>query len=581
MRKAERFRQLRAAQLCRLPQTAEEIGGLALWSGLLGACWRTALRVALWLGLALGTLTFAATALLDRQPLTWPVEGGVTWLVLCLVHVVLAAAAGLALATGLALLMTLRGQLWHKRYLPAPLAGAVATLWVWGLGLIAWRQVRGHAPAPSQWREYVVLVVAFVLGLWVGYVLRRTIALVRTRRLPPPLAPRVRIGRTLLHAAALIVAVVLAGWWVSARHVSGFPRHAERVAEVLRVAPDRHVIVLGIDGLGWDEARVGIGDGSLTNWDAIERTGGRGRLRSSGGHGPAAFWLTAATGADALDHGVLGVTQPEVAWTRHPLAIAPEHAGLYQIYTRLLPTLGLAAAQPVSRQSVRRWCAWEMVRQTGGEAGVIGWWGAWPGTGEAGTLAMPALVRTDDAPVAPLDVDARVGEGLRATLHRSPRPTLIMAYFPGLDLLRRQEPGGGAPERLQAHRRFLDALIGEAAAALGPDDLLLVIGDAGGRSAYDCAGLVDGGVVLAAGTALVPATRLERPRVADVWPTIAWWLGMPPAADWGGAPWTDLRPDHPTVDPIPTYGRPARAGGLDMAAAALRLRQLREAGYLH
>ena len=85
---------------------------------------------------------------------------------------------------------------------------------------------------------------------------------------------------------------------------------------------------------------------------------------------------------------------------------------------------------------------------------------------------------------------------------------------------------------------------------------------------------------MAYGSGIEPATRIARPRAEDVWPTVAWWLGLPPARDWDGQPWTQLRPGLEPLPFIPTYGRPARAPTLDLVSSAPRLRQLRAAGYL-
>lgn len=584
MNRRELFQQMRAAELCVLPPTANEIGTLALWARLLRSVARLGMRVGVLVGVVGASVLWIGTGLLDGQLWTVSAHAFMTWLVLAGAHAVAGAAAGVVAAVLVLGWMLVRRQVRHRRHMAVLFAGVIGGAWVIALGCAAWYDVVATMPAEQSMRGGVTLVAVVAIGMWIGRALQVVLGAWSGRELEPPFAPR-RNRRGALWRAVVLVGLVLAlGLDLQRQHVDRVARTDERVAETLSLRRDRHVILLGIDGLGWDGVRAGIGDGALTNWDTLEQAGARGRLRSTAGHGAPAFWTTVATGARPSGHGVRSVVQPRLLGSHRPLALAAEHVGLWRVYGTVLGTVGLTEAWPVSRYSARRWLAWEVVRHAAGEAGVVGWWGAWPDDGKAGTLALGTLSPGGRAGASPLDTDARVGDALREMLHRSPRPSLTMAYLPGLDLLARAADARTSGEQVDAHRRFLDALIGEVAAALGPDDLLMVVGDAGGRQldapAFRAPREADGGIVLAFGSGIAPAMRLERPRAEAVWPTVAWWLGLPPALDWDGQPWVELRPGLAPLPSIPSYGRPARAGVLRPAARALRRRQLRDAGYL-
>ena len=586
MNRRELYQQMRAAGLGTLPPDLNDIGLFRLWGTLLVTLLRLGVRVGLVAGAVFGTLAFVAAGAVDRQVWAVPVDAIRIWVGLTAVLAVLGLHVGIVGAVGHGAWMVMRRRLLHRRYLPAVYAGILSGAVAIALALLAWRRsgVAGSAPLDATLGNAAVMVVIVLGGVWIARAVQMIFGVWRSRGLEPPHAPLPRRVGAAWRATLLLVLLFAVFWDLDADRTPAVPREDHRMAETLTLPPDRHVIVLGIDGLGWEDVRTGIGDGSLENWDTLERTGARGRMYSATGHGPAAFWITVATGADAHQHGARALVSPFLAGASHPLAVAREHVGVHELTDVLLRRCGLSYPMPVSRASVRRWCAWEVVRQAGGESGVIGWWGAWPGAGEAGTLDLPALLQgmlhTND----PLAVDARVGEGLRAVLHRSPRPALTMAYLPGLDLLHRATGGYADPGQLEAHRRFLDALIGEAAAALGPEDLLLVVGDRGERrtdaTVFHAPPEEDGGVLLAFGSGIPPATRLSRPRPEDVWPTVAWWLGLPPASDWSGQPWTSLRLGRGTPGAPVDYGQPARAHPVDMVEGALRLRQLRDAGSL-
>jgi predicted AlkP superfamily phosphohydrolase/phosphomutase len=128
---------------------------------------------------------------------------------------------------------------------------------------------------------------------------------------------------------------------------------------------------------------------------------------------------------------------------------------------------------------------------------------------------------------------------------------------------------------LEDHYRLMDDAIGRAIAALGPDDLLLVvsaygmeplgfgkrlleqvIGDPELSGSHEAA---PDGFLLAYGAKVARGRPLRRASVVDVTPTILYFLGLPVGRDMDGYARTDLflpsfTSDRP-ITFIPTYDR--------------------------
>ena len=142
----------------------------------------------------------------------------------------------------------------------------------------------------------------------------------------------------------------------------------------------------------------------------------------------------------------------------------------------------------------------------------------------------------------------------------------------------------GLDSKLAAVReeyRFVDGLIGETVAGLGPSDVLVLVGDPG-RLARSGTGTVEGLLVLSGGP-VVPidlGTVSER----DVAPTVLHLLGLPRSRELDGhvleAALSDpFRRDHP-VRLVDSYGRrpPSRAAQSDFDQDVLE--QLKSLGYI-
>jgi phosphopentomutase len=128
---------------------------------------------------------------------------------------------------------------------------------------------------------------------------------------------------------------------------------------------------------------------------------------------------------------------------------------------------------------------------------------------------------------------------------------------------------------LERHYNVIDAVIGRAIAALGPDDLLLVvsgygieplgvgkrlieklIGDPEVSGTHEAA---PDGFLMAYGATVAKSRLLWRASVVDVVPTVLYFLGLPIGRDMDGYARTDIfQPsftDERPITFIPTYDR--------------------------
>lgn len=193
--------------------------------------------------------------------------------------------------------------------------------------------------------------------------------------------------------------------------------------------------------------------------------------------------------------------------------------------------------------------------------------------------------RADPAPVQADSLHLR----LLDTLEAERRSRFVAVRLPGLDavghyFLRYAVPadfGDVSDAERAAYGRVLDdyyavidAAVGRLSAGLGPEDLVLVVsshgmeplspvkrvlerlvGDAQLSGTHERA---PDGFVLAFGAAVQPGEP-ERGSVADIAPTVLYYLGLPVGRDMNGRPRTDFfRPDFTATRPvtfIPGYGR--------------------------
>jgi len=354
------------------------------------------------------------------------------------------------------------------------------------------------------------------------------------------------------------------------------------------------VIVLGVDGLDPDTVELLAAEGKLPNLSSLRSRGAFGRLESRQPLLSPVVWTTIATGQPLERHGIghFTVVDP-LTGERNPVT---------SDLRRVKALWGIASDREVPVAVVGWWATWppEAVRgsivsdhtsyhflldkrATRQQAEALTYP---PGlTARIQPLVRrpedvgPAeLARFLDAPpdqlarplgfddevahfrwaIAAADTNARIG--LR--LWQEDRPRLLMVYVEAIDTASHLfghvfRVGGLSGELADQQRRFgqtveetyrhVDGLVGEFAAAAGPDTTLLVVSDHGfalGELPDDPSTTRDlrrvsekyhrmNGTILAHGRG-VQAGRVARATILDVAPSVLALLGLPTARDMPG-----------------------------------------------
>jgi Type I phosphodiesterase / nucleotide pyrophosphatase len=204
------------------------------------------------------------------------------------------------------------------------------------------------------------------------------------------------------------------------------------------------------------------------------------------------------------------------------------------------------------------------------------------------SVPWPASEGENGGGANPLLVD-RASEHVAAALQNDQSAQVTAVRYPGLDAMGHQYLRYAMPRTfgdvsdedrrrygrvLEQYYSYLDAMIGRAAATLGPNDLLLIVSGFGmeplspGKRLFERfvgnASLSgtherapDGFLIAYGGP--VQRGRLNRGSVLDVVPTVLYFLGLPVARDMDGHARTDLFPQSFTSERpitfIPSYDR--------------------------
>jgi hypothetical protein len=257
---------------------------------------------------------------------------------------------------------------------------------------------------------------------------------------------------------------------------------------------------------------------------------------------------------------------------------------------------------------------WNVASEKGLRVGVVNWWATWPADPVNGFLvsdraflklekaganesdvhpdaAFPKLrsLAAASAPTRPQRLDFFHAEALRALSGDAPAD-LEAVYLNGLDVFTMQALGATSAnvadldarlESVRGYYRFLDGELGRLAAGVGPNQVLVLVGDPGRfarRSDKNAAGLL----LIAGG----PALAQELPAVSerDVAPTVLHLAGLPASRELAGsvieqALDPSFRKAHP-VRFVDGYGRRPRARPTESAFDKDVLEELRSLGYI-
>ena len=325
------------------------------------------------------------------------------------------------------------------------------------------------------------------------------------------------------------------------------------------------VRVLAIDGLERRMAEHLVAGGEMPALGALLATGARARLTAEPERVPAIVWTTIATGRGPEAHGIQAADTRRITGLRTPVSLDAERSPFTSALGAATDLLRLTRPQPPSAvlRSVKTF--WNVASEKGLRVGVVNWWATWPADAVNGWIVTDRAAfklekgGSPDREVYPAEAFDRLRPLLDASepdrarrldrfhlaatraLRADAPPDLEALYLPGLDIFTMQQLGeapasdlAGLDSKLAAVRdqyRFVDGLIAEAVAGLGPNDVLVLVGDPG-RLARGGTVAAEGLLVLS-GAPVAPGD-LGAVSERDVAPTVLHLLGLPKSRELDG-----------------------------------------------
>jgi len=388
------------------------------------------------------------------------------------------------------------------------------------------------------------------------------------------------------------------------------------------------VTILAIDAGSLDLITGAAADGRLPNFGRVLDAGAVMHLATLHPTSAEAVWTAVATGKLPQKNGVRSAGIYHLARGGEPVQLLPDYC-----FAHALVRFGLVSEEAHSSAAFRARPFWSILSALGIPVAVVGWPLTHPAPVVRGYLvsdAYPRLSATpsgiedassvyppdmkaavadtlNEGPVAPIDSAAEVSAARGVANEAASRidrtfdqiarglaPThparVTVVRYSSLDAighyyLRYAMPAAFGDvtdeERrrlgsvLEAHYGFVDAAIGRAIEALGPDDLLLVvsgygmeplgfgkrmlekmIGDSDLSGTHESA---PDGFLMAYGGPVARTRLLPRGSIVDLVPTMLYFLGLPIGRDMDGYARTDLfqrtYTDEQPITFIPTYDR--------------------------
>ena len=390
--------------------------------------------------------------------------------------------------------------------------------------------------------------------------------------------------------------------------------------------PERtaRVEILAIDGASLDFIARATAEGRLPNFGRILDSGAVMGLATLHPTSAEAVWSAVATGKLPQKNGVRSAAVYRTGAGDDPIGLLPDFC-----YSAGLMRFGVLAEEPLTSGALRARPIWHILTLLGIRVGVVNWPLTYPapvvrgyvisdrylqpalGVGvedpaavyppgllegmTPGAIDLPAIVPAGSTTPVPERHQVpgrsdRLYEKVAAWLDTAHTAQVTITRYESIDpighyFLRYAEPQefGNVPEEerrrygqvLESHYGFIDETIRRALAALGPDDLLLVVSGYGmeplgfGKRVLEqvlgdpeLSGTHEGapdGFLLAYGASVAKVRQLRRASIVDVVPTVLYFLGLPIGRDMDGYARTDIfqpafTEEHP-ITFIPTYER--------------------------
>ena len=498
-------------------------------------------------------------------------------------------------------------------WLGAMAAAAGATL-MWR-NLVAFSLVLDAATTTALTASTIVLAATAALCLVLGLFRRK--------------APQARAAWAPLFVV-LVLASVAALLALRGRGVPPLLEARRIDASFDRARPDTsgRVTVIAIDAGSLDLITSATAEGRLPNFGKILDAGAVRHLATLHPTSPETVWAAVATGKLPQKNGVRSAGIYQMAGRGGALQLLPDYC-----FAHGLVRFGFLIEEPLTSATFRTRTLWSILSTEGVSVGVVDWPLMQPapavrgflvsdtfhrvaltpsGIAEPSALYPPALqvvasaalegAMADPAAVVTASlggIDGRHGspertdrayDAIARALALAGPPQVTLTRYQSLDpighyFLRYATPVEFGDVTEEERRRLgpvlerqyavLDEAIGRAMAALGPDDLLLVVSGYGmeplgvGKRIVerligdpDVSGtheMAPDGFLMAYGASVARGRQQARASVVDVVPTILYFLGLPIGRDMDGYARTDLFQreftDERPLTFIPTYDR--------------------------
>ena len=399
-----------------------------------------------------------------------------------------------------------------------------------------------------------------------------------------------------------------------------------------RARPDAsgRVTLIAIDGASLDLITSATAEGRLPNFGRILDAGAVRHLATLHPTSPEAVWAAVATGKLPQKNGVRSSAIYQVAGGGGALQLLPDYC-----FAHGLERFGFLVEEAHTSATFRTRTLWSILSTNGFTVGVVGWPLTQPapvvrgyvvgdtyhrvaltasGIDDPSAIYPPELqlealaamesAMNDASPVVPAAVGGaaldprhetpartdRVYDRIAQAMSRARPPQVTLTRYQSLDpighyFLRYAVPsefGDVTDEErrrlgsvLERHYGVIDEAIGRAVAALGPDDLFIVVSGYGMQPLSFGKRLIErvigdpeisgtheaapDGFLLAYGASVARGRQQARASVVDVTPTILYFLGLPLGRDMDGFARMDLFQTSFTqerpVTFIPTYDR--------------------------
>jgi predicted AlkP superfamily phosphohydrolase/phosphomutase len=390
--------------------------------------------------------------------------------------------------------------------------------------------------------------------------------------------------------------------------------------------PERaaRVAIVAVDGASLDFVARATAQGRLPNFGRIIDAGAVMRLATLHPTSAEAVWSAVATGKLPQKNGVRSAAVYRTPTGDAPIRLLPDFC-----YSSGLMRFGMLAEEPLSSGALRARPLWSILTLLGIRVGVVNWPLTYPAPIVRGyvvsdryqpTVSLSAV--DDPAAVYPPDLLAeltpswsdspaivpvgtttmvperhqvagrvdRLYEKVVQRLETAQPSQVTITRYESLDSIGHYFLRYAMPQAfgnvsdddrrrygqiLESHYGFIDEAIGRTLAALGPDDLLLVVSGYGMEPLGftkrameqllgdpEVSGTHEGapdGFLMAYGASVASARQLRRASIVDVVPTVLYFLGLPIGRDMDGYARTDIlqaafTEEHP-ITFIPTYER--------------------------